>query len=147
MREPLRFGQVTLAPPQRVFRPLCCGDVDRGPNKFYEVARLVQDRTANRVEVLDCSVRKNNAVVHLKLGFLDFGSFKKVHNALPILRMERSKEEFRLRWVIIRLDVVYPIDFRRDCDFPRCNNMPPTAVWLSFCASSKNSSLRRSFVS
>jgi hypothetical protein len=82
---------------------------------------------ADRVEVLDRSVRMNNAGVHLKLGFLDFGSFKKVHNALSVLRMEPTKEEFRVRCVIIRLDVVYPIDFRRDYDCPRCNIMSPAA--------------------
>src|SRR6267143_4206700 len=125
--EPLRFRQITLAPAQRFFRLLCCGDVYRGPDKFYELARLVQDRMANRVEVLDRSVRKNNAVVHLKLGFLDFGSFKKVHNALPVLRMEPTKEEFCVRCVIIRLDVVHPIDFRRDYDCARCNIMSPAA--------------------
>src|ERR1700730_13620140 len=107
--------------------PLALGDVHRGPDKFYDVARLVQDRMANRVEVLDRSVRENDAVVHLKLCFLDFGSFKNVHNALPILRMEPTKEEFRVRWVIIRIDVVYPMDFRRDCDSPRCHIMSPTA--------------------
>src|SRR6267154_2872965 len=127
MREPLRFGQVNLAPAQRFFRLLGCGDVDRRPDKFYELAGLVQDRTADRVEMLDRSVRKNNAVVHFKLGFLDFGSSKKVHNPLPILRMEFAKKEFRVRWVIVRLDVVYPIDSRRDGDFPRYDIMSPAA--------------------
>src|SRR6202165_707261 len=89
--ERLRFRQITLAPAQRLLRLLCCGHVYRGSDEFHEVARLVQDRTANRVEVLDRSVRKNNAVVHLKLGFLDFGSLKKVLNALPIFRMERTQ--------------------------------------------------------
>src|SRR5258708_20638638 len=87
---------------------------------------------ADRVEVLDRSLRKNNAVVPLKLGFLEFGSFKKVHNALPVLRMELTKEEFRVRCVIIRLDVVYPIDFRRDYDCPRCNIMSPAASVAQF---------------
>src|SRR5216684_2340487 len=132
VREPLRFRQITLALPQRFFRLLCCGDVDRGPDKFYEVARLVQDRMADGVEVLDRSVRKNNAVVHLKLGFLDFSSFKKVHNALPVLRMEPTKEEFRVRCVIVRLHVVHPIDFRRDYDCARCNIMSPAARVAQF---------------
>src|SRR5260370_33426547 len=111
--------------PQCFFRLLWCGDVHRGPDKFYEVARLVQDRMADSVEVLDRSVRKNNAVVHLKLGFLDFGSFKKVHNALPVLRMEPTKEEFRVRCLIIRLDDVKPIDFRPDYSCPGCTIMSP----------------------
>src|SRR5579863_2112699 len=103
------------------------GDVDRRPDKFYEVPGFVQDRTANGVEVPDRSIRKKNAVVHLKLFFLDFGFFKKVHNALPIFRMEPAKEEFRVRWVIVRTDVMYPVDFRRDCDCPRYDIMPPAA--------------------
>ena len=44
------------------------------------------------MEVLDRPVRKNNAEVHFKLGFLDFGFFNKVYNALPVLRMEPTKE-------------------------------------------------------
>src|SRR5882672_8024735 len=36
MREPLRFGQVSLAPAQRFFRLLGCGDVTRRPAKSYE---------------------------------------------------------------------------------------------------------------
>src|ERR1700688_2523679 len=87
---------------------------------------------AGGVEVFDRSVRKKNAVVHLKVGFLDFGSLKKVHNALAVLRMELTKEECRVRWVIIRLDVVYPIDFRGDCDCPRYNIMSPAAGVAEF---------------
>jgi len=107
MREPLRFGQVNLAPAQRSSACFAAVTSIAVPTKFYELAGLVQDRTADCVEMLDRSVRKNNAVVHLKLGFLDFGSSKKVHNPLPILRMEFAKKEFRVRWVIVRLDVVY----------------------------------------
>src|SRR3984957_15122465 len=105
--EPLRFRSIPLAPPQRFFRLLCRGDVHRGPDKFYEVARLVQDRMADRVKVLDRSVRKNNAIVHLNLDLLEFGSCKKVPTALRVLRTDPTKEEFRVRCVIIRLDTVY----------------------------------------
>ena len=38
MCEPLRFCQITLAPPQRCFRLLALGDVDHGAHKFNEIA-------------------------------------------------------------------------------------------------------------
>jgi hypothetical protein len=79
------------------------------------------------VEVFGRSVWKKNAVIHLKIGFLDFGSLKQVYNTLAVLRMEPTKEEFRIRWVVIGLDVVNPIDFRGNSDGPRGNIMSPTA--------------------
>ena len=38
VREPLRFRQIALAPPQPFFRLLCCGDVRHGTHKF-DIAR------------------------------------------------------------------------------------------------------------
>src|SRR5580658_7636090 len=54
--------------PDFVFRLLALGDIDSCPDKFYEVARLVQDRMPDRMDVLDSSIGKNNSVLHVKVG-------------------------------------------------------------------------------
>src|SRR6202011_5563361 len=95
--------------------------------KFYEIARAVQDRMAGGVEVFDRSVRKDNAVFNLEVGFLVFGSLKNTHDALAVLGMKLTKKEFCVGGVIFRPDVVYPINFRRHCNCPGCKLMPPTA--------------------
>src|SRR5258708_2795173 len=39
VREPLRFRQITLAPPQGFFRPIALGDVDHGTHELNEIGR------------------------------------------------------------------------------------------------------------
>src|SRR5438067_3571016 len=51
MREPLRFRHVTLAPPQRFFRPLCCGDVHYRSNKL-DFARLISLSMSHNADIL-----------------------------------------------------------------------------------------------
>src|ERR1700751_4752525 len=70
------------------------GDIYRGPNKFYEVARLVQDRMPDCTEVLDGSIGKNNAIVRFIVSFLDFGLFEEFLNAFCVLRMISIKPKF-----------------------------------------------------
>src|SRR5882762_8507211 len=83
------------------------GDIYCGPNKFHEVARLVQDRMPDSMEVLDGSIGKNNAIVRLIVCFLDFGSLKEFLNALPVLEMISAKPKFRGRRILIRADAEY----------------------------------------
>src|SRR5437899_2885717 len=59
-REVNELSQLSFALPDLLFRLLCSGNIHRGPDKFYDVARLVQDRMADRMQVLDGSVGKNN---------------------------------------------------------------------------------------
>ena len=75
-REIKKLAELPFALPDLRFRLLCLGDIHRSPNKFYEIARLVQDRLTDNVEALDGSVGKNNTVVRLITGFLNFASFK-----------------------------------------------------------------------
>src|SRR5947209_1409301 len=91
----LCLKQITFAPPQGLFRLLALGDIYNGPAKFYEVARLVQDRMPERMEVLDGSIRKNNAVLRVKVCFLDYASIKELLNALVVLGMSSAKPKFR----------------------------------------------------
>ena len=53
-------------------------DIHGGPDKFYELARLVQNRMPDGMDVLDGSVGKNNTVVRFIICFLDFGLFQRV---------------------------------------------------------------------
>jgi len=69
----LRYGVDNAAKfmrilPDFLLRLLALGDIHRGPDKFYEVARLVQDRTPDGMEVLDNSIGKNDSVLHVKVG-------------------------------------------------------------------------------
>src|SRR5260370_12491871 len=59
-REVKELPELPFALPDLHFCLLCGGDVHRGPYKFYEVSPLVQDRIADYVEVLDCSLGENN---------------------------------------------------------------------------------------
>src|ERR1700691_6442714 len=69
--------------PDFVFRLLPPGGIYSCPDKFYEVARLVQDRMPDRMEVLDSSIGKYNSVLHVKVGA--FGRpFRKSFSAHPI---------------------------------------------------------------
>src|SRR4029077_6459814 len=68
------------------------GDIYCGPNIFHEVARLVQDRMVDTMEVLDASIGKNNSVVHVPVCFLNSGSFIEFVKSIAIFRVHQSKE-------------------------------------------------------
>src|SRR3984893_8129862 len=103
------FQAFTLFKSFLQFNPGLClfGDIYCGPNKFHEVARLVQDRMPDSMEVLDGSIGKNNAVVCVIVCFLDFGSFKEFLNALLVLEMISAKPKFRGRRILARLHAEY----------------------------------------
>src|SRR5258708_1118488 len=109
------------------FRLLCFGDIHRGPDKFYELARLVQDGMAYNKEVLDGSAGKNNAVVCPIIGLLNFGSFNKFPNDLPILRMNPINPQFTIQAILTRAAAEDSVGFGRDCDSARCNIKLPAA--------------------
>src|SRR6266550_4388995 len=66
MREPLRFRHVTLAPPQRFFRPLCCGDVHYRSNKL-DFARLISLSMSHNADILHETVRHQQAMFKIKI--------------------------------------------------------------------------------
>src|ERR1700747_244145 len=111
--------ELCLLLPDFIFCFLALGDIHNGPDKLYELARLVQDGMAYSVEMLDPSIGKNNAVVRFIIGFLDFGSFKELPNALLVVGMISAKPKFCRRRILIRLDAAYSKHFRRDYDCPR----------------------------
>src|SRR5258708_19011622 len=121
------LSKLALALPDLLLRLLCCGNVHHRPDKFYEVAFLVDDRMSDRMEVLDSSVGKNNAVVRFIVCFLDFGLFENVLNAFCVLRMISIKPKFSVRLNLIGSHAEYSIHFRRDCDSPRSSVMFPAA--------------------
>src|ERR1700733_10687870 len=105
--------------PDFIFGLLALGDIHNGPDKLYELARLVQDGMAYSMEVLNRSIGKNNAVVRFTICFLDFGFLKELPNALMVVGMISAKPKFCGRRILIRLDAEYSKDFRRDYDRPR----------------------------
>ena len=111
-REVNELPELPFALPDLLFRLLCRGDIHHRPDKFYEVARLVQDRMSDSMEVLDGSAGKNNAVVRLVVCFLDFGSFEKFPNALSVLGVISAKPKFNGRRILIGLDAEYSKDLR-----------------------------------
>src|SRR5579859_6111805 len=82
-------------------------DIHIGPDKFYELAQLVQDGMPDGMEVLDGSIRKNNAIVRGIVCFLDFGPFEEFQHALLVLGMISAKPKFRRRRILVRFDAVY----------------------------------------
>src|SRR5262249_30642687 len=71
------------------------------------------------------SVRKNNTRVRLKVGFLNFASFKQLLNALTVLRMLSAEIHFSDGAILVRREAEYSIKFRRHYDSPRWNIMSP----------------------
>ena len=50
-------------------RAVVFGDIYCGPDKFHDVAALVQDGTADTADVFDRSVWKNNPIIFLTISF------------------------------------------------------------------------------
>src|SRR3984893_5471181 len=122
-REIKELSEPPFALPDLLLRLLCHGDVHHRSDKFHEVAFLIDNRMSDRMEVLDGSVGKNNAVVRFIVCFLDFALFEEFLNAFCVLRMSSIKPKFSIRLSLIGSHAVYSIHFRRDCDSPRSNVM------------------------
>src|ERR1700757_2976470 len=93
--------------PNLLLRLFALGDIHIGPDKFYELAQLVQDGMPDGIEVLDGSIRKNNAVVRGVVCFLDCGPFEEFQHAPLVFGMISAKPKVRRRRILIRFDAVY----------------------------------------
>src|SRR5258708_4710816 len=82
-REVKKLSELPIALPDLRFRLLCLGDIHRGPDKFHEVARLVQDRRADNMEALDGTVGENNAVCGPIIGLLSVAPVNTCQNEHP----------------------------------------------------------------
>src|ERR1700719_5177036 len=121
------LSKLAFALPDLLLRLPCRGDVHHRFDKLYEVAFLIDDRMSDRMEVLDSSVEKNNAVVRFIVCFLDFGHFEKLLNPFCVLRMISIEPKVSVRLNLIGSHTEYSIHFRRDYDSPRSNVMFPAA--------------------
>src|SRR5580693_8289200 len=121
------LSKLAFTLPDLLLRLLCRGNVHHRSDKLYEVAFLIDDRMSDRMEVLDSSVGKNNAVVRYIVYFLDFGPFEKFLNAFRVLGMISIKPKFRIRLTLVGFHAEYLIHFRRDDDSPGCDVMFPAA--------------------
>src|SRR5258706_9881182 len=66
MRKPLPFRQVTLAPAQRLFRPLALGGIHHRPDKL-ESARLVSLGTSHNMDMFDGTIRHQQPMLKIKI--------------------------------------------------------------------------------
>src|SRR5277367_1193444 len=105
--------------PDLSFCDLAFSDIDHGPDKFPDVARLVQNWVTNVVDVLDRSVRENDSVVRFEVSLRQIRPFVVFRFNRPILRMNPAKKEFGGWSVLPGSNVEYPLHFRRDRDDPR----------------------------
>src|SRR5260370_18870938 len=106
-REIEELPRFQLALTELLFRLLALGDIHIRPDKCYDVARLIQGRMPDSVDVLGDSIGKNNAVVCGIVCFLDFGPFEELQHALLVLEMGSAKPQIKGRRLLIRFDAVY----------------------------------------
>src|SRR5437899_11818827 len=66
MREPLRFRQITLASPQRLFRLLALGGLHHRSNKL-KFSRLISSSMGHNMDLFDGSVRHQQAIFEIKV--------------------------------------------------------------------------------
>src|SRR5262245_23411292 len=98
---------------------LAFGDVDRGSDKFYDVARLAHDGMADTLDDLDRSIRQNDSKLRLKPSFFDVSFSVGLFDSEPVIGMDPRKKEISSRNIILGLDAPDSNRFRRDCDFSR----------------------------
>src|SRR6266436_1976607 len=65
-REPLRFRQITLASPQRFFRPLVLGRIHHRSD-ILEFARLISLSMSHNVDMFDGTIRHQQAMFKIKI--------------------------------------------------------------------------------
>src|SRR6266436_4752328 len=65
-REPLRFRQITLASPQRFFRPLVLGRIHHRSD-ILEFARLISLSMSHNVDMFDGTIRHQQAMLKIKI--------------------------------------------------------------------------------
>src|SRR5260370_36706807 len=97
--------------------------IPRGPDDSDELARLAQDRMADRMLVLDGSVGKKNAEVRFISGFLGEASLVNFTEALAILGMHSAKPKFNVRSVIIASGAPDSMALWVGCDYPGYNTV------------------------
>src|SRR5713226_3091193 len=96
MREPLRFRQITLAPPQRFFRLLCCGDVHHRSNKL-DAARYIVQGMRHNVDIFDGAVRHQQSKFKIKILPILRRALDCLFHAGRVFRMSSLENKFHGR--------------------------------------------------
>ena len=103
------------------------GDVRDGADKLDELAAVIRHRVTDGVEMLECSVGKNDPVVRLVGGSPGLGLREEVSNALPVVGMNPHEDELGSRRVLIWCDAEYAMSLRREGYRSRGHIVSPAA--------------------
>src|SRR5260221_515539 len=96
MREPLRLRQITLAPPQRFFRPLVLAGVRHRSNKL-EFARLVSFSMSHHVYMFEGTIRHQQATLILKILPILPSPLDGLFHTRRVFRMKPLESKFHRR--------------------------------------------------
>ena len=69
MGEPLRFGQIRLAPSQTLLCPLPLGYIDQGTHEFNNVAGWTENRMRHYLNVSDLAARTDDSAIQFVARF------------------------------------------------------------------------------
>src|SRR5713101_7607613 len=97
VREPLRFRQITLAPSQRFFRLLSCGDVHHRSNKLDAARHIVQSMSHN-MDIFDRTIRHHQAIFMIKIPPILRGALDGLFHKGRVFRMNPLENKFHGRY-------------------------------------------------
>src|SRR5258706_5109362 len=96
VREPLRFHQITLAPPQCFFRSFALGDVHHRPYELDAVRFIAYDMS-NNMEMFDGTIRHPQTIFMLKILAILRRAFDRLFHEGRVLRMNPLEDKFHGR--------------------------------------------------
>ena len=90
-------AKALLALPQRLFRQLALGHIDRGADEFDEISRGVEDRMPDILDMFDRSIGQNNPVIIDVFSFLVGLPLDALSHPVMIFRVHVLPEFFAAR--------------------------------------------------
>src|SRR6266850_5867137 len=97
MREPLRFRQITLASPQRLFRLLVPGGVHHRSNKL-EFSRLIAFSMSHNVDMFDGTIRHQQPMFKIEVLPILRRALDYLFHKGRVFRMEPLESKFHGRF-------------------------------------------------
>jgi hypothetical protein len=80
------------------------GHIHIGTNVFHNIARLVQNRVSNPVDVLYRAIRQHDPVIYRKISFLADRLLDPFAESVAIIGVHQSKKLFRI-WEVAFLRI------------------------------------------
>src|SRR5271165_4666788 len=125
MREPLRFCQITLAPPQRLTRQLRSSDICDRTHKFQFPGGMLEGLSYN-MQVLHRAVRHQQTMFHIKIGLFIGRAVESLLHTIPIVGMNSLKWQ-RQCWLNGSVQFKDSVALVRPVDFST-RNVPAEAA-------------------